>query len=147
MAKVATLQKIGASPAQLRYADTLYYGTILSFVIMLVTYIMYISGVMTPQIPMEELPHLWNRSAEVYCAAGHIPQGWGWLAMLDKGDICNLTGIAFLALLTIICFMQLSVNLARNKQWLLMIIALLEIVVLSLAASGVLVTGTAAISK
>lgn len=132
---------IKASPAQLRYADTLFYGALLGFVAMLVTYALYVLGVLTPQIPLEEMPRLWSQSAAAYRAAGNIPQGWGWLALVGKGDMCNFIGIAFLAALTIFCFVQLAVGLVRQKQWLMAIIAILEVLVLSLAASGVLVAG------
>ena len=132
---------IKASPAQLRYADTLFYGALLGFVAMLVTYTLYVLGVLTPQIPLEEMPRLWSQSAAAYRAAGNIPQGWGWLALVGKGDMCNFIGIAFLAALTIICFVQLAIGLLRQKQWIMAIIAILEVLVLSLAASGVLVAG------
>ena len=132
---------IKASPAQLRYADTLFYGALLGFVIMLITYALYIFGILTPQIPLDEMPRLWSQSAAEYRAAGNIPQGWGWLALVGKGDICNFIGIAFLAALTIICFVQLAIGLLRQKQWIMAIIAILEVLVLSLAASGVLVAG------
>ena len=132
---------IKASPAQLRYADTLFYGALLGFVIMLITYALYIFGILTPQIPLDEMPRLWSQSAAEYRAAGNIPQGWGWLALVGKGDICNFIGIAFLAALTIICFVQLAIGLARQKQWILTVIAVLEVLVLSLAASGILVAG------
>ena len=132
---------IKASPAQLRYADTLFYGALLGFVTMLVTYALYVFGVLTPQIPLEEMPRLWSQSAAAYRAAGNIPQGWGWLALVGKGDMCNFIGIAFLAALTIVCFVQLAIGLLRQKQWIMAIIAILEVLVLSLAASGVLVAG------
>jgi hypothetical protein len=132
---------IKASPAQLRYADTLFYGALLGFVTMLITYALYVFGVMTPQIPLDEMPRLWSQSAAAYRAAGNIPQGWGWVALVGKGDLCNFIGIAFLAALTIICFVQLAIGLLRQKQWIMAIIAILEVLVLSLAASGVLVAG------
>ena len=132
---------IKASPAQLRYADTLFYGALLGFVTMLITYALYVFGVLTPQIPLDEMPRLWSQSAAAYRAAGNIPQGWGWLALVGKGDMCNFIGIAFLAALTIICFVQLAIGLLRQKQWIMAIIAILEVLVLSLAASGVLVAG------
>ena len=132
---------IKASPAQLRYADTLFYGALLGFVTMLITYALYVFGVMTPQIPLDDMPRLWSQSAAAYRAAGNIPQGWGWLALVGKGDMCNFIGIAFLAALTIICFVQLAIGLLRQKQWIMAIIAILEVLVLSLAASGVLVAG------
>ena len=133
--------EIKASPAQLRYADTLFYGALLGFVTMLITYALYVFGVLTPQIPLDEMPRLWSQSAAAYRAAGNIPQGWGWLALVGKGDLCNFIGIAFLAALTIICFVQLAIGLLRQKQWIMAIIAILEVLVLSLAASGVLVAG------
>lgn len=108
---------------------------------MLVTYALYVLGVLEPQVPLTELPRLWTGSAADYRAAGHIPQGWGWLALVGKGDICNFLGIVFLAALTIICFLQLAWSLIRRKQWLMTSIALLEVLVLSLAASGILVAG------
>ena len=132
---------IKASPAQLRYADTLFYGALLGFVTMLITYALYVFGVLTPQIPLDEMPRLWSQSAAAYRAAGNIPQGWGWLALVGKGDMCNFIGIAFLAALTIICFVQLAIGLLRQKQWIMAVIAILEVLVLSLAASGVLVAG------
>ena len=125
----------------MRYADTLFYGALLGFVTMLVTYALYVFGVLTPQIPLDEMPRLWSQSAAAYRAAGNIPQGWGWLALVGKGDMCNFIGIAFLAALTIVCFVQLAIGLLRQKQWIMAIIAILEVLVLSLAASGVLVAG------
>ncbi|HJG35799.1 MULTISPECIES: DUF1634 domain-containing protein [Desulfovibrio] len=132
---------IQASPAQLRYADTLFYGSLIGFVIMLITYVLYVTGILTPQIPLDDLPRLWTGSAADYRAAGSIPQGWGWLALIGKGDICNFVGIIILAGLTIVCFAQLALSLARRKQWLLCVIAILEVLVLVLAASGILVGG------
>ena len=138
---------IQASPAQLRYADTLFYGSLIGFVIMLITYVLYVTGILTPQIPLDDLPRLWTGSAADYRAAGSIPQGWGWLALIGKGDICNFVGIIILAGLTIdhelhwLHLAQLALSLARRKQWLLCVIAILEVLVLVLAASGILVGG------
>jgi hypothetical protein len=133
--------EIKASIPQLRYADTLFYGALIGFCIMLVTYALYVFGVLTPQIPLEDLPRLWSQSAAEYRAAGNIPQGWGWLSLVNRGDMCNFLGVAFLAALTIFCFVQLAWNLRKQRQWLMMGIAILEILTLCLAASGILVAG------
>ena len=53
-------KEIKASPAQLRYADTLFYGALIGFVLMLVTYALYVLGVLEPQVPLTELPRLWT---------------------------------------------------------------------------------------
>lgn len=142
MTAVDLKTQIKASPAQLRYADTLFYGAVFGFVLMLITYALYVFGVLEPLIPLEDLPRLWTHDAATYRAAGNIPQGWGWLALVNHGDMCNFLGIAFLAALTIICFLQLAWNLAKHRERLMMVIAIAEVLVLSLAASGVLVTGS-----
>lgn len=133
--------QIAASPAQLRYANTLFYGSVLGFLLMLVTYFLYVSGIVSPQIPLEDMVALLQHSAANYRAVGHIPQGWGWTNLIAKGDIANFLGIVFLAGLTIICYIQLLWSFVRSKDWLMSGIALLEVLVLTLAASGLLVVG------
>lgn len=133
--------QIAASPAQLRYANTLFYGSVAGFLLMLLTYFLYVSGIVTPQIPLEDMILLLQGSAADYRAAGNIPQGWGWTSLVNKGDIANFVGIVFLAGLTIVCYMQLLLSFVRARDWLMSAIALLEVLVLTLAASGVLVAG------
>ena len=125
-----TLKKVTVSPAQLRYATTLFYLGLASFIIMLVT---------TPLVPLEEMPKLWvHRSAE-YLARAHIPQGWGWIKLLNKGDMANFIGIALLASVTLICYVQLAWSFIKSKEGIMVVIAILEIIVLVTAASGILV--------
>lgn len=133
-------EQIAASPAQLRYANTLFYGAYFGLGLLALTYILYVAGIMEPQIPLDQLVILWSGSAADYRAAGSIPQGWGWVSLLHKGDIANFVGIVVLAGLTIVCFIQLCVDFLRRRDHLMAILALLEVLVLSLAASGVLVS-------
>ena len=58
MANMDLKKEIKASPAQLHYANTLFYGAVIGFVLMIVTYCLYISGIVEPLIPLEELPKL-----------------------------------------------------------------------------------------
>lgn len=131
--------QIAASPAQVRYANTLFYGSLAGFILMLVTYFLYVTGILSPQIPLEDMVLLLQGSAADYRAAGNIPQGWGWTRLVAKGDIANFLGIVFLAGLTIVCYVQLLISFLRAKNWLMSGIAVLEVLVLTLAASGVLV--------
>ena len=134
-----TLKKVTVSPGQLRYATTLFYLAIASFIIMLVTYFLYVFGVTTPLVPLDEMPKLWvHRSAE-YLARAHIPQGWGWIKLLNKGDMANFIGIALLASVTLICYVQLVWSFVKSKEKIMVAIAVLEIIVLVTAASGILV--------
>jgi hypothetical protein len=60
---------------------------------------------------------------------------------MSKGDFLNYLGFAFLALMTIVCYLVLVRGYSRQKDWIYAAIAVLEIVVLSLAASGLLGAG------
>lgn len=138
---MSVYQNISASPAQVRYANTLFYGACLGFALMLLTYALYVFGILEPQVPLDRLVTLWSGSAAEYRVASGIPNGWGWLSLIGKGDICNFVGIVVLAGLTIVCFIQLAVDFLRRKDHLMTTIALLEVLVLTLAASGILGAG------
>jgi hypothetical protein len=90
---------------------------------------------------MSLIPKLWGKGAGEYLEMTGSPHGWGWVALLSRGDFLNYIGFAFLALMTIICYLVLVRGYSRQKDWIYAGIAVLEIVVLSLAASGLLGAG------
>ena len=94
IAKDSRLAEVKAGPAQTRYAATLAHGAVLSFAVMLVTYVLYVSGITEPLVPLEEMPKLWVHSAAEYRAAAHIPEGWGWLSAMrsSPGRISEAAG-------------------------------------------------------
>ena len=61
--------------------------------------------------------------------------------MLGKGDFLNFVGIAFLAGITIPCYMRIAPILFRKKDTVYGIIAIIEVLVLSIAASGIMKAG------
>jgi hypothetical protein len=61
--------------------------------------------------------------------------------MLGKGDFLNFTGIAFLAAVTLVCYLRIIPILFKNKDTIYGIIAIIEVLVLGLAASGLLRAG------
>jgi hypothetical protein len=67
--------------------------------------------------------------------------GWAWFGNLQFGDMLNFLPIAFLSLLTIICYLAILPGLIRKKDTAYVVIAILEIIVLAVAASGILGTG------
>ena len=72
---------------------------------------------------------------------GHRMAGWSWLHRIGKGDYMNFIGIAILAGLTIFCYLAIIPALARKKDTAYLIIAIAEVLVLALAASGILKGG------
>jgi hypothetical protein len=127
----------GPSPEQLRYADLLDIAMKAGLAVLLVTFAAYVGGVLPPQVPFETLPQLWMLPAEEYLDASGMPMGWDWLAMLHRGDVLALTGIALLAGLSVPCLCVLVPTYAARGDWAYFWVTLALIGVLVLAASGV----------
>ena len=139
----------GADADQLLYAGILARGMYLGLGILLVTFALYITGIIQPGVPIEELPTYWTLSAHDYLEAVnheflHRPEvitGWGWVALLGMGDYLNFIGIALLAAVTIVCYMGILPSLFRKKDWIYATIAALEVLILAQAASGIVAVG------
>ena len=130
--------KVYATEEQLLYAGILDKGMKIGLLILVVTFGLYMSGILTPQIPVEDLPQYWSMSVSEYLDATGIETGWSWLHHLGKGDMLNFVGIAFLAGVTIICYLAIIPSLIRKKDTAYVVLAFVEVAVLVLAASGVL---------
>ncbi|HMK56735.1 MAG TPA: hypothetical protein VK448_08880 [Dissulfurispiraceae bacterium] len=133
--------KLKATEEQLAYALLLDKGMKLGLLMLIITFSIYLTGFLTPHVPVDDLPKYWSMPVHKYLESANIHPGWAWLYMLDKGDFLNFTGIAFLAAVTLICFARIVPILFRNKDSVYGIIAILELLVLALAASGLLKTG------
>ncbi len=129
---------VAASPAQLRYANILHYGSLLGFIVMVITFILYILelSLEAPHVSVNSLVETWHLSATEFNATHKIPIGWGWLNLLLTGDFGNFIGIAILAGLTIVCYVQLAIDFFRTNETLMAIIATIEVIVLTVAATG-----------
>jgi hypothetical protein len=130
-----------ASREQLLYAGVLEKGMYIGLLILFITFIVYAIGIMPPHIPMDALPGYWCLPFMDYLHAADIPAGWGWVSLIGQGDFLNFIGIAILALVTIISYIAIIPLLLKKKDFLYAGIAVLEVIILSLAASGILVVG------
>jgi hypothetical protein len=138
-----------ADADQLLYAGILAKGMYFGLGILTVTFILYMVGIPQPGIPIEELPSLWTLSVHEYTEAVnheflHRPEvvvGWGWVALVGMSDFINFIGIAILSAVTIVCYLGILPSLFRKKDWIYASIAALEVIVLTLAASGLVAVG------
>ncbi len=130
-----------ASREQLLYAGVLEKGMYIGLLILFITFIVYAIGIMPPHIPMDALPGYWCLLFMDYLHAADIPAGWGWVSLIGQGDFLNFIGIAILALVTIVSYIAIIPLLLKKKDFLYAGIAVLEVIILSLAASGILVVG------
>ncbi|GAB6037271.1 hypothetical protein JCM15519_18300 [Fundidesulfovibrio butyratiphilus] len=128
-------------PEQVLYADILFWGCWTGLALMIVTYFVYLTGILPPHVPLDQITTLWTQKVAVYLEKGAVPIGWGWTSLLNKGDFLNFLGIALLAGLTMVCYVPLIPAFFKKKDPVFAIIALTEVVVLFLAASGIVAGG------
>jgi hypothetical protein len=133
--------KTKASEEQMAYAGVLNIGMWLGLAILVITFFIYLSGALPSFVPIDDLPKYWTMRVHDYNHELHAPTGWGWTALVGKGDYLNFVGIAMLSGLTILCYMVILPILIRKKDTAYVMIAIVEILVLSLAASGLLKVG------
>lgn len=134
-------KKLQATEEQLSYAGILDIGMKIGLLALIITFIIYLTGVLSPHIPVNDLPKYWSMPVHTYLNHTGIHPGWSWLGMLSKGDFLNFAGIAFLAGVTILCYMRIIPILFKKKDSVYGILAILEVLVLVLAASGILKAG------
>ena len=136
-----TKEDLQPSREQIIYANFLIIGVWAGIIILVATYVIYVTGILPSHVEMSLIPRVWGKGVSEFLEITHSPHGWEWVSLLAKGDFLNYTGFALLALMTIFCFLVLVRGYSRRKDWTFVAIAVLEIIVLSLAASGILNVG------
>ena len=126
---------------QIIYANLLIIGVWAGIIILATTYAIYLTGALPSHVEISLIPSLWGKGVNEFIEITHSPHGWGWVSLLTKGDFLNYTGFVLLALMTIFCYLVLVRGYVRQKNWIFAAIAVLEIIVLSVAASGILGSG------
>ena len=130
-----------ATEEQVLYAKILNIGMLIGLAGLVVAFIIYCAGILKPLIPLEKVQTYWILSVHEYLEQSGMQAGWAWFGNLQFGDMLNFLPIAFLSLLTIVCYIAIIPGLIRKKDTAYVVIAVLEIIVLSVAASGILGTG------
>jgi hypothetical protein len=130
-----------ATSEQLLYARILERGMYLGLLILFITYALYVFGIMDPYIPLDKISDYWSMNVHDYLEHAEIKNGWAWLGMLKYGDFINFIGIALLAGVTIICYAAIIPTLLKSKDTVYAVLAVIEVIILSAAASGILAVG------
>jgi len=133
--------KVKATEEQLAYAALLDIGMKLGLLMLVISFAIYVLGIFTPHVPVGDLPKYWSMPVKDYLKATDIHTGWSWLHLLGKGDFLNFVGIAFLSGVTILCYVRIIPILFRKKDTVYALLAVIEVLVLVLAASGLLKGG------
>ena len=129
------------SAEQQLYARWLDWATRVSLAALVAAFLAYAGGLLAPAVAVEDLPRLWVLPVEDYLRTTGVPPGWGWVGLLATGDYLNLVGVALLGLVTVLCYLRILPPLLARGERLQGAFAVAQVVVLLLAASGLLAGG------
>lgn len=142
-------KELAASEEQMLYAKWLEKGMLIGLALLVISFGLYVFGIIEPVIPLDELSKYWGLSVKEYLLAvnsnflhmDHAPTGWAWMKLIGKGDYMNFLPIAILSGITILCYGAIVPVFKRKGEKAYMIMSIVEVVILTLAASGFLAAG------
>ena len=130
-----------ATEEQIAYAKILDISAAAAFVLLVVLFVIYLTGLLEAHIPLTDLPKYWGLPLHDYLEKTNYTAGWSWLNMIGRGDFLNFVAISFLCVITIFCYIRIIPILVRKRDIAYVVIAAIEVVILVLAASGRLTIG------
>jgi hypothetical protein len=120
------------------YARCIGIGSALSFALIAAELAAYVSGLVSPYVPLQRLPALWGLPMKEFLSAARVPSGWGWLALIGQGDYLNFIGIALLAAVAGVAYFCAILRYAARRDGIYALLAAAQLLVLVVAASGLL---------
>ena len=136
--EVIAVEAPAASDEQSRYGAVLGFAMKIGFVLIICTFALYLLGVPAPSIHHVEVSGFWGLKVDDYLKATGTEPGWSWVNSMGRSDFLNFGPIAILASITVICYLSIVPLLFRKNDFIYVFLALAEILVLVLAASGVI---------
>src|SRR5271169_830935 len=122
-------EKSKISEDQIRYGSVLNLLLNIGFIFLSIGFVIYVSNVLPNVVPLSKVVENWDLRANQYVKNTHTPIGIDWLYFLDHGDIISFAGIGFLALITLLCFISVFPVYVKNRQWILVAIVFVQILV------------------
>ena len=126
------------APEQHIYAKIIYHISNLGLLVLIMGFILYIFGVLTPLVPLEELPKYWSLSLTQFLEKTGAPTGWRWTAMLGYGDVIPFLWVTILASVTFVCFLALLFSFLQRGAKVLAFIAAMELFFILISASNLI---------
>jgi hypothetical protein len=124
------------APEQIRYAEWLRWSGWLGLALLVVAFLLYVTGLVPPAIPLAELPHLWRLPSHELLARHGVGGGWSWVLALNRSDMLNLLGIAILSGCSVLPLLAVTGDYLRRGDRIFAALCVLQVGVLVLAASG-----------
>ncbi|TGE31552.1 DUF1634 domain-containing protein [Desulfosporosinus sp. Sb-LF] len=135
--KAIVSTNVEVSPEQNRYASILLVCSWAGIIVMLITFLLYMGGLFNPLVKPSDMPLYWGLNVHQYLQVTHAPSGWDWMRLINHADYLNLVGLAFLGIVSVLGYISLFIDYSRKKDFPFLLMVALEILVITLAASGI----------
>jgi hypothetical protein len=109
-------QSLKPTKEQIIYANLLLMGMVTGIIIMIITYTIYVTGLLPSHVDMQSYPPTGERVSMNISKLPIRPTD-GVAHLLGKGDFLNYIGFTLLGVLTIICYLVLVRGYYRQKNW------------------------------
>ncbi len=126
-----------ASEQQL-YAKIVYHMNHLGLFALVAGFALYLTGMLTPHVPLEDLPQYWSLPLEQYLEKTGALTGWQWISELGYGDVAPLIGVAVLASIPLVCYLVLFFQFLQRGAKPLVVITVIELFFMLLSASNLI---------
>lgn len=120
------------------YARILHRVVIFGTLLMLVSFVIYSLGLLPSVMEADRVPEVWHLRADHAVSIIDRPPLWQWVAHPDRADLLSLGSLAILAATTPVGFAALLILFLRRRDLAYSLMVFLQLVVLVLAASGIL---------
>ncbi|MBM4147970.1 MAG: hypothetical protein FJ224_02845 [Lentisphaerae bacterium] len=124
-------------PGKRTYASILEKGTRTGAAALAAAGLVFFLGILPPRVSPASCAAHWSLPVSEYTATVGVRTGWGWLADLPASDSLCMAAIVLLVLLTPAGYALIAFT-CWKKERVFSVIALAEIAVMLLAASGLL---------
>ena len=129
---------------QLLYARWLQRGARLGMALLALLFLFYAAGWGAPQLTPRALVQVWGQPLSQFLQSSGVPTGWGWLQpALRRGatDLACLLGLVVLAGCSLPALGMVLLHAWRQGDKRMAWLCAAQVLVLLVAASGVLVAG------
>jgi len=134
-------KSFGIDKVQLVYAQVLETVSHVGIAFLVGGYFVYVLQLLPLSVPIDAIAANWHLKASEMQQKLHTPSGWSFLkstAALLKGDVVSYLSIFYLAMATIACLAFATITFYREKNYVYTALAVLQVVVLLVAASGLI---------
>lgn len=130
-------EKTKPSAVQLAYADILSKVTLLGMVFLGLGLFIYVFELRPSMVSAATVSEHWHMRASEYTQHLQTPNGWDWIEHIFYSDILSYASIIFLSMGTIGCLIVTTFAFFKEKDRIYTAISIAQVLILLLAASGI----------